>query len=155
MEEDDAEEGGAGGGVDSALTQLIEVKRKIIEVNRQLSELKKLVLISKMASSSEPASLKAAQQWSSSEPSGAPISEGASSSPNGVMGVGEVNGQGGSNFTVPASEVKGHSTPPPPDAAKNVVNGVDGECPNSTVKSDNPLESPLCPNACQTVQSRM
>ena len=111
MEEDDAEEGGAGRGVDSALTQLIEVKRKIIEVNRQLCELKKLALISKMASSSEPANLKAAQQRSSSEPSGAPISEGASSLPNGVVGVGEVNSQGGSNFTVPAGEVKGHPTP--------------------------------------------
>ena len=140
MEEDDAEEGGAGGGVDSALTQLIEVKRKIIEVNRQLCKLKKLALISKMASSSEPASLKAAQQRSGSEPSGAPISEGASSSPNGM--VGEVNGQGGSNFTVPASEVKGHpSTAMSPDAAKNVVNSVDSECHNLTVKSDDPLES--------------
>ena len=139
MEEEDdgaAEEGGAGGGVDSTLTQLIEVKRKIIEVNRQLCKLKKLALISKMASSSEPTSLRAAQQRSSSEASGAPISEGASSSPNGVLGMGEVNSQGGSNVMVP-----------PPDAAKNVVNGIDSECPNSAVKSDDPLESPLCPNA--------
>ena len=136
MEEDDAEEGGAGGGVDSALTQLIEVKRKIVEVNRQLCKLKKLALISKMASSSEPASLKAAQQRSSSEPSGAAISEGASSSSNGVVGVGEVNGQGGSNFTVPASEVKGHpSTAMSPDAAKN-VNSVDRECHNFVIKSE-------------------
>ncbi len=152
MEEEDdgaAEEG--GGGVDSALSQHIEVKKRIIEVNRQLCKLKKLALISKMASSSEPTtSLKTTNKQSSSEslknPSD-PISEGASSSCNGV--VGEVKNQGGSNFTVPPGEVKGHPTAPPPDAAKSegTVNIVDNEATNATVKTDNALKSQLCPNA--------
>ena len=109
MEEED-DEGTGGGGADSALNQLIEVKKQINEVNRQLCKLKKLASISRMAKST---SLKSKQQFSS-EPSASdellksrkpsdPIIEGVSSS-NGVAG--EVKGQGDLNFSVPAARNK-------------------------------------------------
>ena len=141
-EEEEAEE---VGGVDSALNQLIEVKKKISEVNRQLCKLKKLASISKMASSSELTNLKANRQSSSessatgellksSKPSG-PINEGASSLPN---GMGEVKGEGDLNFAVPADEVKGHPTAVPPDAAKSedTLNTVSSENTNTHVKAN-------------------
>ena len=134
------------GGVDSALNQLIEVKKKISEANRQLCKLKKLASISKMASSSEPTNLRAKRRPSSepsaagellksSKPSG-PISEGASSLPN---GVGEVKGEGDSNFAIPADEVKGHPTAVPPDAAKSegTLNTVSSEKTNAPVENGN------------------
>ena len=133
------------GGVDSALNQLIEVKKKISEVNRQVCKLKKLASISKMAASSKPTDLKAKRQSSSepsatdellkgSKPSG-PISEGASSLPN---GVGEVKGEGELNFAAPTDEVKGHPSALHPDAAKSegILNSVSSEKTNAQVKAD-------------------
>ena len=147
MEEED-DEGTGGGGTDSALNQLIEVKKQINEVNRQLCKLKKLASISRMAKST---SLKSKQQFSS-EPSASdellksrkpsdPIIEGVSSS-NGEAG--EVKGQGDLNFSVPAGKANGHLTAPLPGVAaksEGTLNSVGSENTNNQVKTGDTLES--------------
>lgn len=167
IEEEDEGAAEEGGGADSALNQLIETKKRIVEVNRQLSKLKKLSSVSKMAHSQELANLSSKRQ-SSSDPSSidellksskarkssGPLIEGTSSLTN---RVGEVKGQTAAhnannvNVGVLMDEVKGCPTVPPTDAVKSddILNTVGSKQANTSVEVSDPLlsESPVCPDA--------
>ena len=156
MEEEDEGAVEEGGGADSALNQLIEVKKRIVEVNRRLSKLKTFASISRTAettnaytkwhSSSEPSTI---DELLKSRKSSDPLIEGASSSTN---GVGKVKGQttgrnaGNVNIGVITDDVKAAA----PDALKNgdILNTVDGEKTIAPVEIRDPvLESPVYPDA--------
>ena len=165
MEDDDEGAAEEVGGVDSALSQLIEVKKKISDVNRRLCKLKKLASISRIARSSSTSELTNSKRHSSSEhgvidesskpqKSSGPIIEGASSSSN---RVGEVRGHAAahvpdkSKVNVPATDVKGHTTAPP-DVVKSdgILNTVDGEAKKEAaapMNGEDPIQSTVYPEA--------